>query len=369
MKPSEGLQRPEVGRKLAVTDESGRPVYLQLADQLKYLIWSGEFEPGSRLPPTRQLALNLDINRNTVQKAYKLLRDEGYVISRRGGGTIVTTERPSGGDPAAALVSDRNLIESIDTLVRKAAELGLSAEDLAAVVAAHARFAERERLGVVFLECNAQSLAKYASALEKKFGVRVVPMLVRDLQGLDAGAQLPEADCVVTTFFHLAEVRRALNVLPAADNRELFAISVRPHLSVLRGLESLERGSLVGVVYTQNGSEQETRERLARMTEMLNHADLGLRFRPILVSGDAHVGMFEGLEALVVRSENIGHVKEITPEGLPVIEFINELDPGSSYFLGQVFADLEKARGAGSQERVDADDVDAGPLPSHQSDR
>ncbi|WP_136515003.1 MocR-like pyridoxine biosynthesis transcription factor PdxR [Geomonas edaphica] len=69
--------------------ESKKPLYQQLYEQLKQNIVTGEYEKGSRLISTRDLAKNLSIARNTVEAAYDQLCIEGYVEGRHGSGYVV----------------------------------------------------------------------------------------------------------------------------------------------------------------------------------------------------------------------------------------------------------------------------------------
>ena len=155
-----------------------------------------------------------------------------------------------------------------------------------------------------------------------------------------------DLDCIVSTFFHLSEVRRLLR-----DTRvesELFAIGVRPHLSVLEALERLPRRSTVGVMYYERPGDLFAAERLARMADAVGGAGLReVRVRPVLVRGALTPNHTKGLDAIVVRPENIAPIRDALPRSVPVIEFINDLDAASLQFLGEVFDDiaLRRARG------------------------
>jgi DNA-binding transcriptional MocR family regulator len=69
--------------------ENSRPLYLQIADQLRLKIESGELAPNTRLPASRVLAKQLGVNRITVVNAYAEVEAEGLVMSRMGSGTFV----------------------------------------------------------------------------------------------------------------------------------------------------------------------------------------------------------------------------------------------------------------------------------------
>lgn len=74
---------------------SGIPIYVQLMDQLKYSIASGELQPGDQLPTVRQLAADLRVNFNTVARAYRLLDEAGIISTQHGRGTFIL-KKPSG---------------------------------------------------------------------------------------------------------------------------------------------------------------------------------------------------------------------------------------------------------------------------------
>lgn len=69
-----------------------RPVYIQLMEQLKQAIMRGEYPPGSRVPPVRDLARAAGVNPNTMQKALQELEREGVMYSNRTAGRFVTED-------------------------------------------------------------------------------------------------------------------------------------------------------------------------------------------------------------------------------------------------------------------------------------
>ena len=72
-----------------IDQRSDVPIYEQLHRQLIAAIAGDELSPGDSLPSVRSLAVDLGINLHTVNKAYALLRDEGYIVMRRGAGATV----------------------------------------------------------------------------------------------------------------------------------------------------------------------------------------------------------------------------------------------------------------------------------------
>lgn len=74
---------------LRIDQTSSDPVYLQIRDQIVAAIARGELLPADRLPSVRALASDLGINLHTVNKAYAVLRDEGYLLMRGRSGAVV----------------------------------------------------------------------------------------------------------------------------------------------------------------------------------------------------------------------------------------------------------------------------------------
>ena len=66
---------------------AGRPVYVQLVEQLELALVAGEFPPGSRIPPVREL-----VNPNTMQRALQELESRGLLQAQRTAGRTVTAD-------------------------------------------------------------------------------------------------------------------------------------------------------------------------------------------------------------------------------------------------------------------------------------
>ncbi len=75
---------------ITIEFDSETPIYEQLRRQIIIGIAKGELNPGEKLPSIRQLAEEIGINLHTVNKAYNLLKDEGYLIIDRRVGAMVS---------------------------------------------------------------------------------------------------------------------------------------------------------------------------------------------------------------------------------------------------------------------------------------
>ena len=97
-----------------------RPIYEQIQTELRRLMLTGVLPPGSRLPSVRELAGQLAINPNTIQRAYAQLEMEGYVYSVAGRGTFVAEGQEQN------LVRRREVEDKVRPLLQELRELGMT---------------------------------------------------------------------------------------------------------------------------------------------------------------------------------------------------------------------------------------------------
>jgi GntR family transcriptional regulator len=112
--------------QLHISANDGVPIYLQIVNQVKYLVASGRLAPGEELPPIRVLAEQVLVNPNTVARAYRELEVAGIVTKRRTAGTYVSES----GSPLARRERVKILTERVDALLAEARQLGVDLEDL-----------------------------------------------------------------------------------------------------------------------------------------------------------------------------------------------------------------------------------------------
>ena len=85
---------------IAINEYSDVPIYLQIRNQIVIGISDGRLAPGEQLPTVRALAEMMGINVMTVNKAYQLLKQEGYIhTDRRSGAVVCQPEKASGPRP------------------------------------------------------------------------------------------------------------------------------------------------------------------------------------------------------------------------------------------------------------------------------
>ncbi len=99
-----------------------RPIYEQVVDKLQKLIINGVLEPDSKMPSVRNLAMELSINPNTIQKAYTELERTGFMYTIKGRGNFVTYNE------GLYLLKKDEYKEKIEKLLNEAEEIGISRE-------------------------------------------------------------------------------------------------------------------------------------------------------------------------------------------------------------------------------------------------
>lgn len=118
--------------------KSGKPVYLQLVDQVKAAAASGAVRPGEALPSIRPLAEELRVNRNTIAKAYSELENLGIVETQPGRGCFLKENNGA----VRKEVRRRLLIAEIDQTLVQAHHLQVSRKELLELI--HERMAALE---------------------------------------------------------------------------------------------------------------------------------------------------------------------------------------------------------------------------------
>lgn len=106
--------------------KSGVPFHRQIVDQIRYGIASERLLPGEQLPTVRELAVQLEINPNTVRKAYSELEILGILDTQQGTGTFVSNQ----GVEIGEVEKERMLKQICDELVARGHQYNLTLGDI-----------------------------------------------------------------------------------------------------------------------------------------------------------------------------------------------------------------------------------------------
>ena len=101
------------------------PIYLQVMDDIKMQIMNGTLKPGGKLPSVRELASTLEVNPNTIQRAFVELEREGFMRTERAVGRFVADNQ--------ALIDecrDKQIKKIITLFIEQMQQLGISKEEI-----------------------------------------------------------------------------------------------------------------------------------------------------------------------------------------------------------------------------------------------
>jgi len=119
-------------RIFTLQPSSGVPIYLQLIQQVRRMVASGQLTPGTELPSVREVATEYTVNPTTISKAYSLLENEGLLQRNRGKPMTIAAGRHGAGSLPQRL---KQIESQVDALVLAARQLELKSTDLCQFIA------------------------------------------------------------------------------------------------------------------------------------------------------------------------------------------------------------------------------------------
>ena len=108
---------------IVIDYQDRRPIYEQIVDRFELLIVEDALEPDSQMPSVRQMAMELSINPNTIQKAYVILEQEGYIYPVKGKGNFVN------GNLVLRQRKKEACFQKLEECLTEGREFGITAED------------------------------------------------------------------------------------------------------------------------------------------------------------------------------------------------------------------------------------------------
>ena len=110
------------------------PIYWQICEYIKNLVFTGEIKPGDLAPSIRNLAVEINVNPNTVQRSYLDLEREGVLIPQRGVGAAVTTDLEK-----IKQLKHEKIKRSIESLYTQLIKLGMNNDEILEEIANYLR--------------------------------------------------------------------------------------------------------------------------------------------------------------------------------------------------------------------------------------
>jgi len=319
---------------LRVNRKSAVPVHVQLMSQIRHLISTGALKPGMQLPTVRQLAGFLRINPNTVSRALAHLERDGFVEGQPGRGTFVS-DRPTREGRAA-----RSLEHLVVESLTRARRLGFTLDEFLAALASSApseRAEKASRQRAILVECNDAELARYRDELEAELPLQVDRMLVEDFEAKAARdpAFLKTYRVIITTFFHIHEVKRLMPV----DAPPAVALLAEASIKTLLRLTELPEGSVVGLVCTTATGGQ-------NLLRSVQSAGL-MHITPVLASTDdvwSLDRMLERTRTVVCSEQAAARIRASLPMDVELIVADRTLDRGGIELLRDLLLEPDSAR-------------------------
>lgn len=100
------------------------PIYEQIVSRFKNLIVKGVLRPDEKMPSVRNLAMDLSINPNTIQKAYMILEQQGFIYTIKGRGNFVA------GDVGLKDIKRNEIFEKLSSVISESKESGIEIDEL-----------------------------------------------------------------------------------------------------------------------------------------------------------------------------------------------------------------------------------------------
>lgn len=119
--------------QIKIDFRSSAPIYVQIMEQIRQKVASGELKQGDQLPTVRQLATELRVNFNTIARAYRLLDEAGLISTQHGRGTYIW-EQPT--EETIQRLRQQGLEGLTRRYLAEAARQGFSPEEVAANIQA-----------------------------------------------------------------------------------------------------------------------------------------------------------------------------------------------------------------------------------------
>ncbi len=286
----------------------------QLRELLVHRIASGQYPIGTQLPGTRDLAVDVGANRNTVAKVYGELAREGLlqIVAGRGAFVVGRVDATIGQEPA------EQITRLLDDAISRARLFGLPRAEFVRLAE------ERVQAGyedgaprVSFVECNPFDARLASGELATQLGMPVRSVLYSDIPPTGP----IDTDIAATSYFHLAEVDRMLN----GRGARVIGVNMLPDSDALLALARLPEGTKVGIVAANDAGV----ERFSFLVRTYCRAEI----RSLVTPTDASLDELVPWANVLVSSLSCAVQVAARAGGRQVIVIAFHVDPQSAQYL------------------------------------
>jgi GntR family transcriptional regulator len=294
---------------------------------LEARIRDGLYAVGSQLPTLRESADELHVDKNTVARAYKALQRKGYLELIRGRGAFVVRREPLHG------TLDSRWLRTMEQLLADAQQQSLGRDEvLYQITKLVDRIYPPASLPLAFVECNKADLEVLGAKLSKAIERPLQGMLIDDLLA-NPNAIAAQYELIVTTFYHLSEVRQALG---DGQTEKVVGVHSTPAHGALLKIARLQ-ALMIGFVYELPRVAEEFVHTIRSY-----HPNATILPVPIRETGRLQ-SLFAKADAIIVTQMCYERLMALKPS-VPVILVSMTIDQQSMDFLRERISELEQVK-------------------------
>lgn len=312
--------------------KSGVPIYLQVKNQIKDEIRSGNIKSGEKVPTERELSIELNTSRNTISTAYHELEKEGILKSYQGRGTFVADEED--------LYKDQNVKEKIlkfvDMGFETALESGISPEEYIQII--NKRVKEKielmKKISAVYVECNVEQAKMFSEQLSKKTNMDIKPLTINQLLKMNSETKsiMEKSQIIITTFNHVNEVSK----LTSKYSNDVLGVAINPDLETIVKIARFHGDTKFGFFCISEEFKYKIKGALAKSglgninVQYSNEFDI-----------DKCTKIINESDAIIVSPGRYKDIERLNIDNKEIIRFVFNLDEGSVKALQSKFVELK----------------------------
>ncbi len=202
---------------------------------------NGSFTIGTKLPPCRTLAKEIQSNITTVNRAIQQLANEGIIRSEARKGSFIAKKKFSN------LQGVEKILDEFKSVIRNAHNAGFSEQKISSLFKSSLN--DNEQLPkIAFAECNKFDLNRMTKIIENSTGVSIIPIFIDDI----TEDKIKNWDLIATPISHISEV-----IEKTGSTKNILGLNFLPNSEVLNKIAQLEKTKTVTVIApTDRGVER-----------------------------------------------------------------------------------------------------------------